>query len=162
MANSSVVRRAAERAAARARHVSKRRQDAIANGCLKALQKKDDLRNPDSVWSWLSSLIHWAWVASFGEHQVGLGENDNQLVDRKARTPSYVAIRNERHNVVRQSVERLAELEQTVVVLRIYQELTFEEISNSLGRPLGTIYGAWTRALEKLEADEAIQQLRGK
>jgi len=54
---------------------------------------------------------------------------------------------------IEQSLQRLPPAWREVVRLRIHQNLTFQEIADQLGIPLGTALTRMRRALERLKAD---------
>jgi RNA polymerase sigma-70 factor (ECF subfamily) len=53
---------------------------------------------------------------------------------------------------VREALDRLPEEQRVVFVLRAVEELTYEEIAESLGVPVGTVMSRLHRAREKLRA----------
>ncbi|MEP0846237.1 MAG: RNA polymerase sigma factor [Phycisphaerae bacterium] len=69
----------------------------------------------------------------------------------------------ERVTVVQGALSALPDAQRETVVLRIYAEMTFEQIAGILGRPLGTVTSHYARALEALrtalepEVDDVVQ-----
>ena len=51
---------------------------------------------------------------------------------------------------VRESLVALSEAQREVIVLRIYVELTFAEIAETLARPMGTVTSLYARGIEEL------------
>jgi RNA polymerase sigma-70 factor, ECF subfamily len=60
------------------------------------------------------------------------------------------AIRVERQQTIREALEKLEDADRQVVVLRIYGELTFQEMAQVLDQPLATVASRYRRALDKL------------
>lgn len=61
----------------------------------------------------------------------------------------------ERNLVVQEALSDLGEPQKQVVVMKIYGELTFDQIARVLDEPLSTVSSRYRRALEKLK--EAVQ-----
>ena len=67
--------------------------------------------------------------------------------------PEATVLSSETTQQLQQAVHRLPESWQRVVRLRIYENLTFQQISDQLGIPLGTALTQMRRALERLKSD---------
>jgi RNA polymerase sigma-70 factor (ECF subfamily) len=65
-------------------------------------------------------------------------------------TPSSQAMRHEEESAVRRALDRLPEPSRQVVILRHRENLSFEEISQALGRSEAAVRKMWFRALESL------------
>lgn len=65
--------------------------------------------------------------------------------------PLTAAIDLERQELVRKAVEELPDEQRQAVVLHVYAELTFEQVSQMLGEPLPTVASRYRRALERLK-----------
>ena len=67
-----------------------------------------------------------------------------------ARTPEQETIRNQKIEVMRSYVKKLKPRYETLVEMRYFKEMSYEEISNELGLPLGTVKAQLFRAREFL------------
>lgn len=67
------------------------------------------------------------------------------------RDPRDCAIDAERQLLVQQAIESLGDEQREAVVLKIYGELTFEQMATVLNEPLPTVASRYRRALETLE-----------
>lgn len=65
-------------------------------------------------------------------------------------SPDEALARVELIQRVRQAINQLTEAQQLVLRLRIYEEMTFAEISAETGKPLGTVLTHMRRGLERL------------
>mgnify|MGYP002622404066 CR=1 FL=1 len=65
-------------------------------------------------------------------------------------TPEEAAIGSEWKEQIQQAMTRLPEEQRDVVRRRIYDEMTFAEIAETLGVPLGTVLTRMRLALKKL------------
>ena len=71
--------------------------------------------------------------------------------------PQQRAMSGEAQQVLHMAVESLPEAQRLAVVLKVYGELTFEQIAQVLGEPLPTVASRYRRALEALR--EKVQGL---
>ena len=73
-----------------------------------------------------------------------------ELPDRGL-TPEGAVLRSERHQLVREAIEKLPEHYRRVIVMRHQEERSYEEIAQILGVPLGTVKARIFRARELLK-----------
>jgi RNA polymerase sigma-70 factor (ECF subfamily) len=73
------------------------------------------------------------------------------IFNGRAPDPLDDAIGAERDRRIRDGVESLPEAEREAVVLRVYAGLTFEQMAEVLGEPLGTVASRYRRAIERLK-----------
>jgi RNA polymerase sigma-70 factor, ECF subfamily len=66
------------------------------------------------------------------------------------RDPASAAIGRETHEAVRRAIESLPDSARQTVVLKLYAGLTFDQIAQTLGEPMGTVTSRYRRALDKL------------
>jgi RNA polymerase sigma-70 factor (ECF subfamily) len=69
---------------------------------------------------------------------------------RAEQDPAQIALRSERAAAVRAAVANLDEPYREVIALRFFSELSLAEISNEVGRPLGTVKTHLHRGLARL------------
>ena len=67
-----------------------------------------------------------------------------------ARTPEQETIRDQKIEVMRSYVKKLKPRYETLVEMRYFKEMSYEEISTELGLPLGTVKAQLFRAREFL------------
>ena len=78
------------------------------------------------------------------------GDNDNIFVTSPHRSPARATEQTERLTIVRQAVSSLpADLRQ-VIVMKEFEEMTFQEISDTLELPLSTVKSRLYTALRQL------------
>jgi RNA polymerase sigma-70 factor (ECF subfamily) len=73
--------------------------------------------------------------------------------------PPSETITAEEHRMVREAVESLPDEQREAVVMRIYGNLTFDEMAKALGEPLQTVASRYRRAIEKLS--EKMKRVAG-
>jgi RNA polymerase sigma-70 factor (ECF subfamily) len=87
-----------------------------------------------------------AWPHVPFEALLGTGEEIDPRV-----TPDYQHAAGERREIVREAVMGLPSALRSVVILRYLDELSYEEIAETLNCPVGTVASRLNRALTRLE-----------
>jgi RNA polymerase sigma-70 factor, ECF subfamily len=76
--------------------------------------------------------------------------DEAQHVDQRAADPLEALVRNERAAVVRRAIDRLPPKQRATLILRVYQEMSHEEISRTLGSSVGAVKANFFHALNNL------------
>ena len=71
-------------------------------------------------------------------------------MDSRAETPLQAVLRSERAEQVRRAIERLPPKQRAALVLRVYQDLSHEEIARVLGSTVGAVKTSFFHALNNL------------
>ncbi len=79
-------------------------------------------------------------------------QRSNGLCDQHL-TPSTQAAADEQVELVQIALCRLSELDQQVIRLRNWEELSFEEIGQAIGKSMEASRKTWSRAVERLEKE---------
>ncbi|MGI9470117.1 MAG: RNA polymerase sigma factor [Rubripirellula sp.] len=95
----------------------------------------------------------WRRKASTEKMLERYGAEDAGSVD-----PTKQVILTETSAKIRKAIGRLPESWQRVVRLRIYENLTFQQISDQLDIPLGTALTQMRRALERLKTELEVEE----
>jgi len=70
---------------------------------------------------------------------------------RETQPPSEQALlKGERDRLIRNALDNLPELQQQTVVMKMYGNLTFQQIADALDEPLSTVSSRYQRALKAL------------
>ncbi len=72
------------------------------------------------------------------------------LFDERGCDPAAAASNAEQQRRVREAVDKLPLDQREAVVLRLYANLTFEQIAETLGEPLQTVASRYRRALDRI------------
>jgi RNA polymerase sigma-70 factor (ECF subfamily) len=72
-------------------------------------------------------------------------------IDERAENPLDMVMRDERAVVVRRAIEQLPPKQRATLVLRVYQEMSHEEIANVLGSSVGAVKANFFHALGNLK-----------
>lgn len=134
---------------------SKLRQEDLAKELvqrtfLKAFQKRDQLRDPLATRGWLLSILRNEIAMEFRstarfevwderDFEALPGPEDDEGVD-----PSLL-------EALPDALARMTESARTLLLLRYQQELTYEQIADLLGLPLGTVQSRLHRAKATLK-----------
>ena len=84
--------------------------------------------------------------APVGEDDVTFGDR----IESSGRSPEQAALRSERQRLLLRALESLKHDYRVAVVLRDIEELTYEEIAEAVGVPVGTVKSRIARGREEL------------
>lgn len=73
------------------------------------------------------------------------------IYDGEAANPASQAIDAERRAAISRALSELSGEQRQLIVLKLYAELTFEQIAETLGEPLGTVTSRYHRTLRRLQ-----------
>jgi RNA polymerase sigma-70 factor (ECF subfamily) len=133
-------------------------QDSDIDDCLQVvfvkLMEKGGSVTPAALRSWLyrvasnESARLWRSKAALEKMYQKHGGTGIPILD-----PTTVAMQAEATEQLKIALKELPESWQQIVSLRIYENLTFQQIADQLGIPLGTALTRMRRALERLKND---------
>lgn len=85
-------------------------------------------------------------------HTMGDDEGDDRPLQIKSDTlnPEEASIKKQQNEAIRNIVDKLPSRYKTLIILRYFDELTYEEISEQLDLPLGTVKAQLFRARDLL------------
>jgi RNA polymerase sigma-70 factor, ECF subfamily len=123
-------------------------EDLTQQAFLIALQKFDQLREPDRACSWLLAVVRTCFLKSIRKTRPLPMANFDALVEHvAARTPTVEEIDRD------QLAAALAELPEefrVVVVMYYFEELSYQEIAEELEIPVGTVMSRLSRGKSHL------------
>lgn len=139
------------------------RQESDVDDCLQVvfvkLSENGGTVSPNALRAWLfrvaanESARLWRRKASTDKMIERYGAQDVAQVD-----PTDQVIQTETTVLIQRAVHKLPASWQRVVRLRIYENLTFQQISDQLNIPLGTALTRMRRALERLKSELEIEE----
>jgi RNA polymerase sigma-70 factor (ECF subfamily) len=132
-------------------------EDLVQETCLRAFRAMERLRPDSNIKSWLFTILRNIWLNELRQSRaapevadIDLGENgSNQAVDT-AKDPYAAYVSNIERERVRQAIQQLTLEFREVILLREYEELSYEEIATLLDCPVGTVMSRLARARSKL------------
>jgi RNA polymerase sigma-70 factor (ECF subfamily) len=131
-------------------------EDLVQETCLRALRAMKGLRPDSNIKSWLFTILRNIWLNQLRQSRTVCAAVDveseenpaNQVVDTK--DPYSIYISNLEREGVREAIQELPLDFREIILLREYQELSYEEIAALLECPVGTVMSRLARARAKL------------
>jgi RNA polymerase sigma-70 factor (ECF subfamily) len=132
-------------------------EDLVQETCLRALRAMERLRPNSNVKSWLFTILRNIWLNQLRQRKtapdmVGL-DMDEQIENRVVNSsadPYTAYVSDLEGEQVRNAIEQLPLEFREVILLREYEELSYEEIAGMLHCPVGTVMSRLARARSKL------------
>ena len=132
-------------------------EDLVQETCLRALRAMQRLRPDSNIKSWLLTILRNIWLnqlrQSRAAHEVANIEADensaHEAVDT-AKDPYAMYVSNMEREQVRNAIQQLPLEFREIILLREYEELSYEEIAILLDCPAGTVMSRLARARAKL------------
>ncbi|MEM9702334.1 MAG: sigma-70 family RNA polymerase sigma factor, partial [Planctomycetota bacterium] len=128
--------------------------DAAQEAFLKAWRKLDTFRAESSFRTWLTRIALNAAAsrrrtAARRGTRTGLPAGPRE--DERIASPDEATLRDERNRAVREAVAELPEDYRAVVVLKEFEELSYEEIAAVVDAPIGTVRSRLHRGRAELK-----------
>jgi RNA polymerase sigma-70 factor (ECF subfamily) len=128
-------------------------EDLLQRTCLRALERPHQLRPDTTPLSWMFSIMHTTWINELRARKIRshrrVDWNDmllDTIADPLAPTPEQNAMTGQ----IIEAVDRLPEAQRTVMVLVVFEGLSYSDAAQALGVPIGTIMSRLSRARQTL------------
>ncbi len=143
--------------------------DALQKVAVSAIQSCEDV-NPETVRGWLFRIA-LNEARQLQRSQRRDSEIRQKFSEQVAETQSTWSVQKTDwwtssgllkdgfDTIIQKSMSRLPDEHQTVIRLRIYEGLSFAEIAERLGQPLGTVLTWMRRGLSRLREDSGLRDL---
>jgi RNA polymerase sigma-70 factor, ECF subfamily len=131
-------------------------EDLVQETCLRALRAMDRLRPDSNIKSWLFTILRNIWLNQLRRSRTVPEAFDEASEDRTngsahaPKDPYAIYVSNIELELVRQAIQQLPLEFREVILLREYEELSYEEIATLLDCPLGTVMSRLARARSRL------------
>jgi RNA polymerase sigma-70 factor, ECF subfamily len=132
-------------------------EDLVQETCLRALRAIDRLRADSSVKSWLFTILRNIWLNQVRQRrtapdlvELDAGENSANEPADAAQDPLTEYVSRVEREQVRAAIQQLPVEFREVIILREYEELSYQEIAALLDCPPGTVMSRLARARSKL------------
>jgi RNA polymerase sigma-70 factor, ECF subfamily len=134
-------------------------EDLVQETYLRAMNAFGRLRPDSNLKSWLFTILRNIRLNQVrgGLNKPGLVRIDEpagaqkQFEDKSARDPLLLYLSKVKEADVRATIEKLPDAYREVIVLREFEELSYEEIAEVLGCSPGTVMSRLSRARDKLK-----------
>jgi RNA polymerase sigma-70 factor, ECF subfamily len=132
-------------------------EDLVQETCLRALRAIDGLRAEDSVKSWLFTILRNIWLNQLRQRRtapdlVELDADENGTYEPADVTqdPHNGFVSKVEREQVQVATQQLPVEFREIIILREYEELSYQEIAGLLGCPIGTVMSRLARARSRL------------
>jgi RNA polymerase sigma-70 factor (ECF subfamily) len=134
-------------------------QDLVQETYLRAMQAFERLRPDSNLKSWLFTILRNIRLNQVrdGVSKSRVVEMDDpadgarQFEDKSSKDPLFLYLAKVKQADVRKAIEELPLAYREVIVLREFEELSYEEIAQVLDCPPGTVMSRLSRARERLK-----------
>lgn len=132
-------------------------EDLVQETCLRAIRGMDGLRSHDSAKSWLFTILRNIWFNQLRHRRTvpdvveldADGSKPNEPAD-PAEDPHTDYVNKLEREQVRCAIQQLPKEFREIIILREYEELSYQEIAVILDCPPGTVMSRLARARSKL------------
>jgi RNA polymerase sigma-70 factor (ECF subfamily) len=134
-------------------------EDLVQETCLRALRAMERLRPDSNVKRWLFTILRNLWFNQLRQWrrapEIVEFESDGTgpvSVADTGKDPHAIYVNNIEQEQVRNAIQQLSVGHREIIILREYEELSYQEIATVLGCPLGTVMSRLASARSKLRA----------
>jgi RNA polymerase sigma-70 factor (ECF subfamily) len=131
--------------------------DLVQETYLRALASRSQLREDSNVKGWLFTILRNIWLNQLRKLRTAPEQADvdmSELVPNpqvgRPQDPHSVLVRKVEAEEVRKAIRQLPEDFREIIVLREYEELSYQEIAQVLNCPAGTVMSRLARARSRL------------
>jgi RNA polymerase sigma-70 factor (ECF subfamily) len=132
-------------------------EDLVQETCLRALRGLNGLRTDGSAKSWLFTILRNMWLNQLRERRAvpemvdldpdGIGANEPADASQDPHGDYVTKIQRDQ---VRLAIQKLPLERREIIILREYEELSYQEIAAVLGCPVGTVMSRLARGRLRL------------
>ena len=123
--------------------------DLVQRACVRALERRHQLRPGSSTLSWLFSIVHSVWLNEVRARQIRRNAS-MRLTEDLVSVEAHPSAANPEVDVFHQqivaAVERLPDAQRAVMLLVAVEGLTYREAADVLEVPIGTVMSRLARA----------------
>jgi RNA polymerase sigma-70 factor (ECF subfamily) len=132
-------------------------EDLVQETCLRAIRAMGRLRPDSNVKSWLFTILRNIWFNQLRQWrtrpdivELDLDGNGPDKAADTAKDPHATYVSNIEQQQVRAAIQQLPVEFREIIILREYEELSYQEIAAVLECPQGTVMSRLARARSKL------------
>jgi RNA polymerase sigma-70 factor, ECF subfamily len=132
-------------------------EDLVQETCLRAIRAMHRLQPDSNAKSWLFTILRNIWLNQLRQRRTAPevveldldGDGANRAADTR-KDPHATYVSNIEQEQVRTAIQQLSIEFREIIILREYEELSYQEIAAVLECPLGTVMSRLARARSKL------------
>ncbi len=129
-------------------------EDLVQEACLKAMTAIHSLRNQDGK-SWLLAIVRNTYYSRVRKRRVEDSaveyQEEQHAEECPGSDPGMQLLRAEAGQIIHQAIETLPEEFREVIILRELEEMSYREIAEITGTPVGTVMSRLARGRERLK-----------
>ena len=132
-------------------------EDLVQETCLRALRGMQHLRSDESAKAWLFTILRNVWLNQLRQRRsapeiVDLDSPAGRAnePDDQSQDPHTDYINKLEREQVRFAIQKLPVEYREIIILREYEELSYQEIADLLNCPIGTVMSRLARARSRL------------
>ena len=133
--------------------------DLVQETYVRALKAKDSLREDSNIKSWLFTILRNIWLNELRQRktsprivELDVDESIAEVAVENAQDPHETYVSKVESEQVREAIQQLPVEFREIIILREYEELSYQEIAKLLDCPAGTVMSRLARARTKLRA----------
>jgi len=134
-------------------------QDLVQETYVRAIPALERLRQGSNVKSWLFTILRNIWLNQLRQPRIAVqmpgSDLDQYIGDVSSggfKDPYSVLVSKIDREQVRQAIQQLPVEAREIILLREFEELSYQEIADVLGCPIGTVMSRLGRARSRLRA----------
>jgi RNA polymerase sigma-70 factor (ECF subfamily) len=134
-------------------------EDLVQETYVRALEAAGRLRENSNIKGWLLTILRNLWFNQLRKRRNAPAaveiDGDDHIADGlpgNARDAHEIYVSNEESEVIRRAIDDLSVEFREIILLREFEELSYQEIADLLGCPAGTVMSRLGRARAKLRA----------
>ena len=141
-------------------------EDLVQETCLRAIRAMGSLRPDGNAKSWIFTILRNIWFNQLRQWRAAPevveldldGVGANRAADAR-KDPHATYVSNIEREQVRTAIQQLPVEFREIIILREYEDLSYQEIATVLECPLGTVMSRLARARSKLRDLLSIESL---
>jgi RNA polymerase sigma-70 factor (ECF subfamily) len=134
-------------------------EDLVQETCVRAIRAIRYLRTDSNVKSWMLTILRNTWLNQLRKQrttpnlvELDADEITTNVVVEPSKGPHALYVSKLESEQVREAIQQLPMDFREIILLREYEELSYQEIANVLDCPVGTVMSRLARARAKLRA----------
>jgi len=132
-------------------------EDLVQETCVRAVKAVESLRPGSNAKSWLFTILRNIWLNQVRQQraapkivELDVHENTLGMAVEASKDPLALYVSKVERDQVREAIQKLPDEFREIIVLREYEELSYQEIATLLDCPAGTVMSRLGRARSKL------------
>jgi RNA polymerase sigma-70 factor, ECF subfamily len=134
-------------------------EDLVQETCMRAVKAIESLETGSNAKSWLFTILRNIWLNQVRQRraapkivELDVDESTLGMAVESSKDPHALYVSKVERDQVREAIQQLPDEFREIIVLREYEELSYQEIATLLDCPAGTVMSRLGRALSKLRS----------